>query len=83
MENNKDIYKLPEQLKDILESTRELNRKIGDFFEAETERLNFLSTDEVKEKTTTLYDASWKMFDVIGLLGQYVGVLIADNIKGN
>ncbi len=82
MSNQKEFSRLPSQLEEILEMAATLNNKIAGYFDEETERLNSLPTESVKEKTTPLFDASWKMYEVIDLLGRYAGVLIGDKVKG-
>jgi len=82
MEKNKakDICRLPDQMKEILDLVKVLNDKIEIFFEAEVERHDYLSAKEVKAKTVCLYEASWKMSEVIEHVAKYVGVLISENI---
>lgn len=82
MSNQKEFSRLPSQLEEILEMAATLNYKIAGYFDEETERLNSLPAESVKQKTTPLFDASWKMYEVIDLLGRYAGALIGDKVKG-
>lgn len=81
MSKQKKFNGLPSQFEEILEIAACLNSKIAEYFDKETERHFNLPTESVKEKTTPLFDASWKMYEVIDLLGRYAGVLIGDNVK--